>query len=218
MRMGRIKQRSLDSIIGLADKDLGTPSHDELFIRFLDPNEMVKVILPYIKSTIYFNCVVQRGPWYRRSVTRCESENNKTGICNVGWTEDHLFRIPDSCPKRETIEDCYIASRSWDVNEILPDKIKINPEYVIKRNSYVLGFVDYYVEIENPIIANPHFALEVRPNKFIIEIKPEVKNIGQTLRQMNFYSSNLEGERILITKTKTVASVFKKAGVHVHVV
>ena len=210
--MGKIKQKTLDKLVGLADEDLKTTTHDELFVKFFDRKIMSKVLAPFLKRETRFKCEM-----IKFGIDKRYCQEKTCEYCNVGWNELG-FNVNKDCPRRWDILHEYHRQVFWEITDDLWLRLKIKPEYVIKRNDYILGFVDFYVAVSNPLFSNYslYFSWHVEPTEFIVEIKPEIKNVGQVLRQMNFYSSQLKGDRIIITKTKGFEEIFEKAGVHIH--
>jgi hypothetical protein len=91
-------------------------------------------------------------------------------------------------------------------------------EYPLKsKTDFNIGFLDLLVQV-------------LRRNKFdeessyydllfqiAFEIKPEVKSIGEVLRQFQFYKSNLQSNTrlILVTGTKGLKEIFESQGFYV---
>jgi hypothetical protein len=50
----------------------------------------------------------------------------------------------------------------------------------------------------------------------LLEIKPEVTSIGETMRQINNYRSYFTGPFILVTKTKGLKELFASQNIYVY--
>lgn len=90
------------------------------------------------------------------------------------------------------------------------------------RNNYNIGFIDLAVE----------YQLKTYTMLFFFEIKPEIKSIGEIIRQINFYRSQyitrydrfgntgiqpiMRGKFILFTKTKGLKELFKQQDIYVY--
>ncbi len=110
----------------------------------------------------------------------------------VLWTFNNIDKI---------LKDLKIGSYSNN-DEIFKKII----EYPIVKNNFNIGFIDLYV-----------YSKENSRYKYAFEIKPNVKSIGEVLRQFQFYKSNLqEGVKlILITSTKGLKEIFESQGFYV---
>jgi hypothetical protein len=95
-------------------------------------------------------------------------------------------------------------------------------EYPIKSyNNFIMGYVDVLVRLglKNGTFFNKEYSHEdERIFDFAFEIKPEIKSIGEVLRQFQYYKSNLRKRTklILVTKTKGLKSIFESQGFYVY--
>lgn len=83
---------------------------------------------------------------------------------------------------------------------IPPNKIKITVEYPVKNeNNYLIGFIDLT-------------AMDVA-----IEIKPKIRSIGETIRQINFYRNYCKrfSYWIIVTETPNLQEIFASQNIFV---
>ncbi len=83
---------------------------------------------------------------------------------------------------------------------------------ILGKNNFNLGFIDLFVKL---CFNTNNFYMVDKQCGF--EIKPQVKSIGEVLRQFQFYKSNLPEETILIlvTSTKGLKEIFESQGFYV---
>ena len=203
----------------IMDVDLTTPEHDELFIMFCQLEKMADVISSKVDFITYLHC--------GSKVTRYLSEfcclTNKD--CKVGWDKRGIFTVSDECPLKEQILNSFAEIPKDNMESImkfkkfLEKKLCIESEKpVLKDGNFIVGFVDFFVTVENPIFANKYFKVEVSAERFLVEVKPKIKNIGEVIRQMNLYSTFLKGKRIIVTRTDGLTEIFRKMDIEIYVV
>lgn len=97
-------------------------------------------------------------------------------------------------------------------------------EEVIKtNNNWVVGAIDLRADINilNSKITTNYFAenylnIDRGEECYFFEIKPQIKSIGETMRQINYYRSFIKGVFILVTKTFGLKDIFKSQDVYVY--
>lgn len=105
--------------------------------------------------------------------------------------------------------------------KLLKDKNYIfekNIEYPL-RQGYNFRFIDLFIKANLKELGKEHFFYE-----FYIEIKPEIKSIGEVIRQINLYKKLMyEGTPyirdrffIIITKTKGLKELFKEQNIYIY--
>ena len=105
----------------------------------------------------------------------------------------------------------------FDIEKVLEYKLP---------NIYNHGFIDLaiLINLHRIKIGTNYFNFIVKKSKdnfeegkFYFEIKPTIKSIGETMRQINYYRAYLgKGDFILVTKTKGLKKIFKTQGVNVY--
>jgi hypothetical protein len=60
-------------------------------------------------------------------------------------------------------------------------------------------------------------SLIIESKKILIEVKPEIKSIGETIRQIQLYRQyQEEGIYIIVTKTKGLKKLFGEQGIYIY--
>lgn len=209
--MSKPKNTTLLKRFGFQDEDLKTPEHDEMFLTLLDTGNLFKVI----KGT---GCL-------DNLCTQCTCNECASKTCSWNWkTKDCLE------------EECEVVKEEYKKYMVMPYEdggeswltgyMEVEPEYVIKNkyNNFIVGFVDVYAKL--PLIATDYFRL-VRKNwdnkvvpytrDYFIEIKPKIRSVGETIRQINMYRAFVEGGQfIVVTKNPQHTSAYRSAGIHIY--
>lgn len=92
----------------------------------------------------------------------------------------------------------------------IPPHYTLELEKPILNNKFNIGFIDASVFLDFTILTN-HTRKRIN-----FEIKPIIKSIGETIRQIQFYKSHDFGEWIIITKTKGLKQLFKEQNIEIY--
>jgi hypothetical protein len=117
--------------------------------------------------------------------------------------------------KKDEKADMILEGKVFNKFGIYPEKIMEKP--IRGYNGFNLGFIDlfYSADIKNGEWLDGRNHYEQDSNLFTVgfEIKPEVKSIGEVLRQFQYYKSNLKmNYLILVTKTTGLKEIFESQG------
>jgi len=99
--------------------------------------------------------------------------------------------------------------------------IKKTIEYSLARDKWNIGFIDLLLQVRFQALSSTFFRnewdIEEGENIFV-EVKPEIKSIGEVMRQINFYRDYLgkDAKVLLVTKTKGLKEVFESQGVFLY--
>ncbi|KKN67106.1 hypothetical protein LCGC14_0464530 [marine sediment metagenome] len=87
---------------------------------------------------------------------------------------------------------------------------KIKWEHPItSRTGYMIGYVDF-------LVTYSYSGKE--SNRFLVEIKPKIKSLGELFRQLNTYRAHQKGKIVLVTYEKLDEEIFKDQDViYIHV-
>lgn len=92
-----------------------------------------------------------------------------------------------------------IIDTIWPNAKVTEAALKIDLEHPITERNYVIGFVDLYL---------PTCGIA-------IEVKTKIPNIGELLRQINFYRTYLSGPRwIVVSPDDRYKDILKAQGIH----
>jgi len=198
----------------LEEKELKTPEHDKMVLWAFDNiKEIVNKL--GILSMIEMNETLYKEGGY----------NDYFDI--TLWHNDIKEYVSEDKQKNKEVKDIYnkfklLKDVSWKI-------INKTIEYKLPDN-YNHGFIDLAIFLsrntEENMIKGSNFCFSLNSRydsiKLYLEIKPEVKSIGETMRQINYYRRYLKNEYseksffILITKTKNIQEIFKTQDVFVY--
>lgn len=180
----------------LDEKDLKTPIHDEM-VLFTFNN--AKKIIDKFKINFQYE-------------TYTTAEEIKSILKNE-------FRIlkRDGFSEKEIEDKLNLLKNDYEVSF---DNEKII-EFPLKGyNGFNLGYLDlvYIFKIKHGGFIGDWLYEKRDIRKVGFEIKPEVKSIGEVLRQFQYYKSNMppSTKLILVTKTKGLKEVFESQGFFVY--
>lgn len=116
------------------------------------------------------------------------------------------FKDPDRrASKHDEIQLWVYQNIAIVINTIWPQSklellhFVVELEHPITDRNYVLGFVDLYVQSHG----------------IAIEVKTEIPNVGELLRQINFYRNYFGGPRwIVVSPDDRYKDVLKAQGIH----
>lgn len=196
------RYKTLDKLAGLNDKQLATPKHDELVLFLLDKNNLVKVIPELPK---WMN-IIQKFLDTTSEEAKEEYEKFKSGKAYFWGSRERV---------KETLESL--------INLDLP-KMKILSEVPIETNNrFIVGYWDivirlyregysYSIKGYKDLFYDNHI-----PKVIYIEVKPEVRSFGETLRQLNTYKSQekTHGDIYLFTPDLRFKEQFEGQGIKV---
>lgn len=200
---------------GFNDKELTTPEHDKILL-WLNMNWR-----GCIKS---LKLIVQPTKIQRRCY-RCQEECNwdwEKGECQPSYTrlsDKEKIEWKENL-KKQYILCCNLTTKSMFWSYIF-DSGECTIEYpIMGYNNYNVGFVDLYIKLVKEIpCGDLDFILpewKEIPHNFYFEIKPEIKSIGETIRQVNFYRSHQKGTYVIVTKTKGLKELFEEQDIYVY--
>jgi hypothetical protein len=100
---------------------------------------------------------------------------------------------------------------------------KILEFHICNSRGWNIGFIDLAVFVSHKYYNSEYFyqgdkdgILHGKPvGDFYFEIKPEIKSVGEVIRQLNFYRTYLQGNYIIVTKTTGLKEIFKSQGIYV---
>ena len=194
----------------LEDSELTTPKHDEMVLwAFNNYNKILDSFEELSKLNAIWNGVWE-GEWDERAIL---------------W--DWEKRIPyfDGNPSEKVIEKMKQISINYD--EFMKSQRIYNMELTIEHplkgyNGFNLGFLDLLLRQRCGCYREFSFGFATRNRRerdIIFEIKPNVRSIGETLRQLQFYKSNYKNSDaffILVTQTKGLKEIFASQGFFVY--
>lgn len=219
---------------GFKDGDLSTPEHDELLLWVLNKDNVLHMLLS-LGSKITPNWYNQIT-WHRRWHRRCDnvpcnwqwSDECCTGVCE----EDKEKRAK----RLKTLALALMqAHRFRDNKAQYEERLEIVAEEpILGYNHYNIGFADAKILVnlrgftfgeENEgqacyfskeSIFSSLVGYEIdeedhshgRVVSYYVEIKPNVRSIGELVRQINLYKSHLENSTwLVVTKTNGLKDI-----------
>jgi len=188
--------KTLIEKMGFKDTELTTPEHDEMFLHFLDKKNcfnMIKKLALLEKQTIsrYCNFLCENNCDWDWKLVKCKNKENSEKLAK------EYFKLKEN------------TNTYYD--------LKIFAEKPIISGYYTVGFIDLLLQLKLP--ETEHFSVKTKDGyheiSFIVEIKPQIKSIGETIRQIKYYQKYEKGIPIIITKTKGLAEIFKGQGIYI---
>lgn len=168
------RYKTLDKLAGLNDKQLATPKHDELVLFLLDKNNLVKVI-PELPE--WMN-IIQKFLDTTSEEAKEEYEKFKSGKAYFWGNRKRV---------KETLKSL--------INLDQP-KLKILSEVpIVTNNRFIVGYWDIVIRLYRESYSyslkgyKDLFYDNNIPKVLYIEVKPEIRSFGETLRQLNTYRS-----------------------------
>ena len=198
------RSKTFEQIVGLEDKQLSTPKHDEMILWLLNI-ENLKTIIPELSDWI--------------------------NSIDEAYDEDYKF-IKNEVKRIENGEASYynndrVLQQFKDYLKKSKPEIIINSEVPIKgSNDFINGYWDIEVLIRAVVrhirigiedVQNVEVLNEI-PERIYIEVKPEIDSFGTTLRQLNTYKSLVEGSSrniYLFTEDLRFKEQFESQGIKV---
>ena len=236
--MGKDRTGKLDSMLGVNDKDLKTPIHDEICL-WVDKNYkniIVEKIIPnrdrFLKN-IVLNEIIQEG-----------STTNGI-ICENLKTDDHYTPMCQKLNKKCVINEEGINKKCpyyKSINKQYDESVKIINDATLENlfnitflweepikspsNGFIVGIPDFTI-----VMKEKHIKLKgickydrgmMKPIKIFIEVKPKVKSIGETMRQLKLYRSymydrDFENYILLVSQSNNL-DVFESQGIKTFIV
>ena len=204
----------------LEEKDLKTPEHDKIVLWcFKNVPTIFEIIHgKIIKNDIFNNPNSSYG----------QGQNEETGYWDWGKKEylegtnknNEIYRSYISKEKIEKDFKNYKEKQTFEIKE----KIIEFP----LSGQYNIGFLDLKISISTREKRSQFFDNEIKWKRYIgeefniinlfIEVKHEVKSIGEVMRQINYYRKYLPSNSffILVTKTKGLKEIFESQKVYIH--
>lgn len=194
--------KSFDKLAGLEDKQLATPKHDELVLFLLNEDNLIKLIPEIVEWLSAIRKVVKKGVYdYIDGIKRIEADeyNGRDDI-------DRLNR--------------YTALAQTPV----PNLNILSEVPILDHNNFIIGYWDIVVEFYRK---NYNFNFkgyedlfygERVPRRIYIEVKPDVKSFGETLRQLNTYKCQegiINNTVYLFTPDLRFKEAFESQGINV---
>lgn len=201
----------------LNEKELKTPKHDEMVLWcFNNAEEILKKLdlNPKIKNWTFTNefYSYKRYCWWNWETRKAEHDVQGS-------------QLEEANKQKKQIEESYL---------IFTKKIKERKKlYEIKKelelnlsqpNGWNIGFIDVVFKIKVNKIKTQYFEEDIENihkdydgNIIYLEIKPEVKSIGEVMRQINYYRNYTKDfPFILVTQTQGIKEVFESQNVLVY--
>lgn len=198
------RSKTFEQIVGLEDKQLSTPKHDEMVLWLLNI-ENLKTIIPELSNWINLidEAYDEDYKFIKNEVKRIE--NGKAHYYN---NDRVLKQFKEYLKKSKPV-------------------IVINSEVPIKGDDdFIYGYWDIEVLIRAVVrhirigiedVQNVQVLNEI-PNRIYIEVKPEIDSFGTTLRQLNTYKSLVEGSSdniYLFTEDLRFKEQFESQGIKI---
>lgn len=210
----------------LEEKDLKTPKHDELVLwTFNNAENILKELKIYPSWSLTLNEKTKQSTLYDLTSSWLSEETK----------EEHRKDNLDSIQRHLEQMDLYNSLAEQFKNKEFDKFFSISwnktIEFPLKGyNGFNLGFIDLMIIpqiktsncMAEPIKGTGYGTGYINDGyheqfKFAFEIKPQVKSIGEVLRQFQFYKSNLPNgcALILVTGTKGLKEIFESQGFYV---
>jgi len=171
--------KTFEQIVGLEDKQLATPKHDEMVLWLLNI-ENLKTIIPELSNWINLidEAYYEDYKFIKNEVKRIE--NGKARYYN----NDRVLQQFKEYLKK--------SKPAIIINSEVP--IKGNNDFI---NGYwdievLIGAIIRHIRIGIEDVQNVEVLNEI-PDRIYIEVKPKIDSFGTTLRQLNTYKSLVKG-------------------------
>ena len=128
----------------------------------------------------------------------------------------------------DKLKSDYEIAFKWKPEGLPLSNVRAQAEYaVLGYNNFNIGFIDVAIFVDNSThwITDGQCKFGAQPfdpdglceKTFLVEIKPEVKSIGELIRQINMYRSHIsKGVWIVMTKTKGLKDVLGSQNIQVY--
>ncbi len=157
-----------------------------------------------------------------------EKRVNEKWKNNKEYGEEYHNECKKTLSRRETIIRM-IISEFESINQNTKERLKkifiddciteVVAEYAIMggyNDNHNIGFIDLFVAIERKGFYPFSFSLFDEHKQIFIEIKPEVKSIGELIRQINMYRSHMNNTIfIVVTKTRGLKDILSSQNIFV---
>jgi len=208
----------------LEEKELKTPEHDEMVLWCFNNTEKIinSFNLKDMEIYEYFHF-----PSYSKRDVNWDWETKKCILIQDSINLFSKWKLKVLIEEKEKIEKSFLifSEETKKYNEKRFEIIK-EIEYAIPSGNWNIGFIDLRIKINLNLAYTEYFREDIKNsiinwgdkfNNFFLEIKPEIKSLGEVMRQINFYRKYLEkGIFILVTKTKGLKEIFKSQGIYVY--
>jgi hypothetical protein len=223
--MGKDKSWKLEKVAGTRDDQLKTPEHDEICLWVGKKENLIKIldscnINPNRLNTQHFypkGCTFLDNSYFH---DYCKLNKEWNEECLLRKT--HITRILSGEISKEwkkEISKCpFLNKLKEEYNNFLDELDKnyfkiltLEWEEPIKRNSFVIGIPDFSFSLKKYSLGSFQSSEEFFG---FIEVKPKIKSVGETMRQMKIYKSYSRNSiLILVTKTPDYKEVFESQGI-----
>lgn len=216
----------------LEEADLKTPIHDEMVLwTFNNSEQILRKLNLFPKMNIYLD------QWKLKCRNFLSNEIIISFDTNSEKAKGELGAYYKISAEKEFQLNNFLEEINLDYQKFkkgLPLdlkktwNIKNTMEFEIRGyNGFSLGFLDLYTFLEMETYHSEYFfsrgiiegtsSISKNEFNFAFEIKPEVKSIGEVLRQFQYYKGHLPQGTILIlvTKTKGLKEIFESQGFYV---
>ena len=127
----------------------------------------------------------------------------------------------------DEVKSDYEIAIKWKPEELPLSNVRAQAEYaLLGYNKFNIGFIDVIISVTHSThwITDRECKFGAQPfdrddfnEIFLVEIKPEVKSIGELIRQINMYRSHFsKGVWIVMTKTKGLKDVLGSQNIQVY--
>lgn len=241
--MGKERSGKLDKMIGVDDKDLKTPRHDELCL-WIDKNYQ-KILIEKLNFNkdkdeslkhICLRNVIKKTEKEKKGITCdelingsyptyefCKKLNGECIINNKG--------IDKKCPYYKNFEERFLKDKEklqnitfeefYDIDFLWEEPIKA------PHNGFIIGIPDFTITLKHKCIHLDGFCYYdngwMRPKKIFMEVKPKIVSIGETMRQLKLYHSYIDSRErndnyiFLVTQSNNL-DIFEKQGIKTFII
>jgi len=206
-----------DTSFWLNETELKTPKHDEMVLWTFNN---VKYIIDYLKVLpkilqSYYSYTYFNGSYWSGNDNHCfDWETGKVTPKNFGNLNES---------KKKYVNEIETEYPLFNLDKTQLDIKKITEFPLIEHNHFILGYIDLLAQISINNNLNYHYFYKLFESNektidIAFEVKPEVKSIGEVLRQFQYYKSNLPNNTklVLITKTQGLKEIFESQGFYVY--
>lgn len=203
---------------GFKDEDLTTSQHDKILLFLLHKQNSSKMLLD-------LKLIEKRNDMrFGLNCGHCFG-----GDCDWDWTNFccHITKSKDPIYIDTQTQIINITKKlqefkkHYDFEAGFLDLLNLQSEYAIMSGNYNVGFIDLVITI-NPSFEiypdncdlHPRFQvdiLSIKSNKLFVEIKPQIRSIGELIRQINFYRSHIGADDpwIVVTSDLKAQEILK---------
>lgn len=225
--MNKDNTKKLDGILGANDKELTTPKHDELCLWV---NKHIDIVL--FRTGLYKRMLIGKNVYHVEVV-----DDSRDGAYILDGERVITYAAPQK--EFEYVSACVTRwvnrAASFGTGPSSFYNISIAwEEPILTRNNFVVGVPDFTIKTRQKIVTiQPDIDTDIIGSKgcaniilnkpdafcFIVEVKPIIHSIGETMRQLKIYKTFMPGdtEIVLVTQTKDV-KIFNGQGIKTCVV